>query len=195
MPVDEAATGDDVADNAGVAGEGGARPRAADEAASAAARNDAFADKAAKSPCGISLRTRPPRRGRRGRAPPDVRPFNFRRSELCPLRTETARTLTRHVAAEEVGGNGEVGRERGPEGRGRGRETAGGETSPSADETHARPPCLLPRPDLTALISRRVGTGRQLRPRPSGGPKWCRSLVVAAFHHGHKYVFKNKPKN
>ena len=178
-PADEAA-----ADNAAVAGEGGARPRAADEAVPAAARNDAFTDKAAKLPCGGSLRTRLRRRGGKGRASPDVRPCNFRRSGRRPPWAEAERTVARHVAVEGVGGNGEARRERGPAGRGRGRGTGGGETSPSADKTRARPPCPLPRPDRTALISRRVGTGRQPLHRPSGGPKWCRSLVLAVFRHG-----------
>ena len=67
------------------------------------------------------LRTRPRRQGRRGRAPPDARPRNSRRLGRCSLRAEATRTVAGHVAAEEVVGHGEVGKEQLAAGHGRGR--------------------------------------------------------------------------
>ena len=68
--------------------------------------------------CATSSRAKSRARGRRALAPPDARPRNSKRSGCCPSRAEIARTVTEHVTAEEVVGQGEIERERRAGGRG-----------------------------------------------------------------------------
>ena len=136
----------------------------------------AFADKAAESPCVTSPRRRSRQRGRRGRAPPDARPRDSRRSGRCLWerrpRERSRGTLPRRRSRARGSRKGA-----GAAGRGSCCGRGGGETSPVADKARARPPRQLPRPDLAASIARRGGAGPQPLPQPSSGPKWCRGGV------------------
>ena len=78
--------------------------------------------------------------------------------------------------------HGEVRREQGAASHGRGRGTGGGESTPSADEAYARPPCPLLCPDLAAPIARRGGAGRGFS--RCLGRVADRNGTTVAFRHG-----------